>query len=124
MGSCLCKDMYAFNKIAKEANVQVEGDLTLAVSDVTAAIQDTKFKKVMKSTIAETAGVHPANVVNLELAAARRLSEAKPRKLAAGSVKASYIIVVPKAQEATVTQAVGDATPATITARSKPRWRV
>mmetsp|Transcript_10615 Transcript_10615/g.19605 ORF Transcript_10615/g.19605 Transcript_10615/m.19605 type:complete len:810 (+) Transcript_10615:96-2525(+) len=115
---CYCVNELYFKDMAMEKNVQVAGDLTMTVSDVTAAIADTTFKKIVKSTIAETAGVAPTSIVNLELKAARRLqammnevlhTAAAPRMLAEGSVKAEYLIVVPKVQETLVKNAVSNA---------------
>jgi len=118
IAECYCKEEFFFNAIALKQNVQIAGDLTMTVSDVSAAVKDASFKKIMKSSIAQTAGVSPANVVDLTLVAARRLhgpnGAAGPRKLASGSVKASYVIVIPKAQEMAVKNAVTTATAAAI----------
>jgi hypothetical protein len=117
VNDCVCKEEYFFNTMAADKNVQVSGDVTMAVSDVATAVQDVTFKKVVKTTVAETAGVPESSVVNLQLSAGgRRLEEttAAARKLSSGSVKASYLIVVPKAQETMVKAAVKDVPVATI----------
>merc|ERR1719446_1842976 len=75
-----------------------------------AFIARTDVKTAYKQTIATTAGVNPADVVNLVLTAqaARRLSEA-PRRLAV-VVSASYTINVPSGTAASaVTSAVTSA---------------
>lgn len=116
---CYCKDELMFNEIAKRQNVQVTGDLTMTVSDVQAAVQDTRFQNTIRQTIADTAGVSPTSIVNLKLEAARRLQELQnsvaPRMLSSGSITASYIMVVPKAQETKVKNTVSAVTPAALT---------
>jgi hypothetical protein len=127
---CYCKDEYYFNEIAAAQNVQVTGGVTLEVSDVSAAIQDTGFKTMVRQTIADSAGTSPASIVDLTLSAGRRLGEfdetqmldtsdfetqmldstAAPRILSSGNVNAAYIIVVPKAQETVVLSAMGNTT--------------
>jgi hypothetical protein len=117
---CYCTDEIMFNEIARKSNVQVTGDVTMSVSDVATAVKDVKFKNIVKATVADAAGVSPGSIVDLSLsAAARRLEEisAEPRMLAAGSIKASYIIVIPKAQEAVVKAAVTDVTPAALSTK-------
>jgi len=105
LDSCYCKDEYMFNAIAKKTNVQISGDLTMQVSDVQAALVDKTFKKIVKSSVAESAGVSPTNIVDLKIAAARRLKAARsvaPRMLASGGIKATYLMVVPKTIESAV----------------------